>query len=399
MRTVADLRRALIEETAELESRVELAGVRRLAQRRRLAKAGAAAAAAVVALVLALYAATGARSGIPEPLASDSAHPLPNVPLHVHPSFPSVGQVIGTGVPVGPGQEFVLRFTEGPTLVGGLLDTRTGVVRDLSVAYDASPDPRRGGGFQSLGQLVDRSGGVIEYGLYIGTVSRIVVDSGIGRYPAQLAHWSQDPRYTVFWVDHRGTPVEAGVTNRPVDSNAHQPTAYAYDRAEHQAGTTSGRLFIRTDLDINLSDAAPLGASIDTGVPLPDGGTLLFWFVGGDGSAILKAGSRGATGRVTEIRELLTIPVPPSAIGFYRGMTDLPGRNGTHIMVGQYVGPAAKVVAGAPGGNVTSGFAHWSAHPEMIVYWAANVTEYAQTAAIAYDSTQHVIGAYSYGTR
>ena len=82
-----------------------------------------------------------------------------------------------------------------------------------------------------------------------------------------------------------------------------------------------------------------------------------------------------------------------------RALTDLPGRGGTHIMVGQYVGPAAKVVAGAPGGNVTSGFAHWSAHPEMIVYWAANVTEYAQTAAIAYDSTQHVIGAYSYGTR
>ena len=88
MRTVADLRRALIEETAELESRVELAGVRRLAQRRRLAKAGAAAAAAVVALVLALYAATGARSGIPEPLASDSAHPLPNVPLHVGAEVP-----------------------------------------------------------------------------------------------------------------------------------------------------------------------------------------------------------------------------------------------------------------------------------------------------------------------
>lgn len=399
MRTVADLRRALIEETSELESRVELAGVRRRAQRRRLAQATTAVAAAVVAVALALYAATGARHVVPEPLASYPPHPLPTVPLRVDPSFPSVGQVIATGVPVGSGQELVLRFVQGqgPRLVGALLDPRSGAVRDLDEALDPSPHAQRTDGFQSLGQLADRSGGVVEYGLYIGTVNRIVVQSGSLRYPAQLAHWSADPRYTVFWVDHRGTPVEAGVTNRPVDSNANQPTAYAYDREQRQVGTTAGRLFVRTDLDVNLSDAPTIGAVIDTGVRLADEGTLVFWFVGAESSAVLKAGSRNASGKVTELKELLAIPVPPVASGFYRGLSDLPGPGGTHVVVGQYVGPAAKVVAGAPGTGVTSGFAHWSAHPEMIVYWAADVTQVAQTAAVAYDATQHVIGAYSYG--
>ena len=81
----------------------------------------------------------------------------------------------------------------------------------------------------------------------------------------------------------------------------------------------------------------------------------------------------------------------------FRSLDDLPGTGGTHIMLGEYVGPAVKVVAGAPGTLVTTGFAHWSAHPEMIVYWAAGVTEPAQTAAVAYDAAGKIVGAYSAG--
>jgi len=353
MRTVADLRRALIEETSDLENPVRLAAVVRLARRRRLTRAGAAACAALTVLALALWAATGPRAvRTPEPLGTPKAtQSVPSVPFRVHPSFPTVGQVITTGVPVGSGYQFVLRFGGDATqasLRGGLLNVQTGEVRDLGEPIGLQQSERTGGGFTVLEQLIDRSGGVIDYGLYIGDVGSIVVRSGGIRYPATLARWTVNRKFTVFWVDHGGTPVP-GETNKPVDHAANQPTATAYDAAGHQIGTSAGKLFVRTDMDINISDSPMMGALIDTRVPLSGGGTLVLWFAGTEESAVLKAGRRDAAGAISELKDLAAIAMPPQPVGFYHGLADLPGAGGTHIMLGEYVGPAAKIQAGAPG--------------------------------------------------
>src|SRR2546430_166000 len=85
----------------------------------------------------AAYAAAGAGPGpgpgITQPMGP--ALPTPSISLQVHPSFPTTGQVIRTGAPIGgPDRELVLRFVgvgDDTRLVGGLLDRRTGVVRDL----------------------------------------------------------------------------------------------------------------------------------------------------------------------------------------------------------------------------------------------------------------------------
>src|SRR2546430_5843898 len=137
MRTVGELRQALIEETSELETRVDLPAVRRRARRRRLGRAAGAGVAGLTGVAVAAYAATGAGPGpgpgITRPMGP--ALPTPSISLQVHPSFPTTGQVIRTGAPIGgPDRELVLRFVgvgDDTRLVGGLLDRRTGVVRDL----------------------------------------------------------------------------------------------------------------------------------------------------------------------------------------------------------------------------------------------------------------------------
>jgi hypothetical protein len=68
-------------------------------------------------------------------------------------------------------------------------------------------------------------------------------------------------------------------------------------------------------------------------------------------------------------------------------------------MLGTYVGTADKIVTGGPGTGVHAGSARWSAHPELIVFWADHITDYQQTAAVAYDKAGKVIGALSYQHR
>jgi hypothetical protein len=401
MRTVAELRQAMVEETRDLETRVELAAVQRRARRRRLGQACGAGLAALTVVAVAAYAATASGPGTGQPIG---ALPTPTISIQVHPSFPSTGRVITTGQQVGsPDLELVLRFhgqADHTWLVGGLLDRRTGVVRDLEGATSMHDAAATIGGFKELDQIDDRVGGVIDYGLFIGTPGRIVAEAHGGRYEAGLAHWSVNGAFTVFWVDHPGTPLPNPTAYPRPSGPTDQPRFVAYDAVGNQIGTSAGMWSHRSDIGVNLEDAPQVGAVIDTRVRLADGGTLLFWFVGTGDSAILKAGKRDpATGTLTTLKEISSLHRPPFASGFYHGLSDLPGPDGTHIMIGEYVGPAVRVVGGAPGAAVTSGYAHWTAHPELIVYWVANVAtaDYPETSAVAYDAAGKIVGTYSLG--
>ncbi|OLB65216.1 MAG: hypothetical protein AUI10_07770 [Actinobacteria bacterium 13_2_20CM_2_72_6] len=227
---------------------------------------------------------------------------------------------------------------------------------------------------------------------------RIVAEARGTRYEARLAHWSVNPAFTVFWVDHPGVPLpDATAYPRPTGPTEHA-TFFAYDAAGHQLATSGGITSKRSDIGVNLQDAPRIGELIETGLRLASGGMLVFRFVGTDNSVLLKAAGRDpATGTVTDLKDLSALHLPLSPAGFYNGMSDLAGPGGTQIMVGEYVGTAARVEGGAPGAAVTSGSAHWSAHPEMIVFWVANVAPAvaAQTGAVAYDAANKIVGTYS----
>src|SRR5256885_16412983 len=145
MRTVGELRQALIEETSELATGVDRPAGRRRARRRRLGQAAGAGVAALTVVAVAAYAATGAGPGpgpgITQPMGP--ALPTPSISLQVHPSFPTTGQVIRTGAPIGgPGRGPVLRVVgvgghNRP--VRGLLDPRPRGGRDLAGGPGVNP--------------------------------------------------------------------------------------------------------------------------------------------------------------------------------------------------------------------------------------------------------------------
>jgi hypothetical protein len=424
MRTVNDLRQALVEETQDLASPIQVPAIRRRARRRRMHQGYAA---VLVALIL------GAGGGLatlhrgtttPEPLVTQTGPapfvtetgtppvtqtesppaPAGSVTPRIDPSFPATGTVIRTGALVGTNYELVVWFYDnGPDAVGissGLLDRGTGQVRDLeTLAPDGHYDRRaETGGFKLLDEVDDRNGGVLDYGLFIGNANRIVGRVGGTPYEAHLSRWDRNSRFVVYWIDHKGTPVPAD--SMTYTSGPQVPRFVAYDRGGKQLGTSDGLGVRRSDGGVTLADQPQVGDVIRTGLPLADGRQLVFWFVGAGDTALLKAGSLDpATGNRVVLKDLGVYHQPPFDIGFYHGWDDFAGPGGTHIMVGTYVGSAAKIVTGAPGDGVTSGFGRWTAHPELIVFWANNIStaNYPQTAAVAYNAEGGVIGTLSFG--
>jgi hypothetical protein len=408
MRTVNDLRRALIEETHDLASPIQVGAIRRRARRRRLRQGYAA---VLVGLILAAgggLATMHRGTTTPEPLVNQTGRPpVPagSVTPRVGPSYSVAGKVIRTGAPVGDKYELVVWFYDnGPDAVGvasGLLDRATGQVRDLETLFlDGHVDRcARTGGFKLLDQVDDRAGGALDYGLFIGDASRIVGRVGGAQYEAHLTRWDRNSRFVVFWIDHHGTPVPAD--SMTYTSGPQVPRFIAYSSSEKQLATSDGLGIRRSDAGVNLADQPQLGDVIRTGVPLADGGQLVFWFVGSADTMELKAGRLDPTTGTREPLKELGVYHPPYDIGFYGGWDDFVGPGGTHIMVGMYAGPAAKIVTGAPGEGVTSGFGRWTAHPEVILFWASNITtaNYPQTAAVAYNAAGGVIGAHSFRDR
>jgi hypothetical protein len=319
----------------------------------------------------------------------------------VDPSFPAFGKVITTGAKVGSDYELVVWFSNGPSaasMESGLLDRHTGVVRNLETfSQEGHYDPHAtNGGFRVVAQLDDRNGGVLDYGLFIGSPSRIVGQVGKSGAPfeAHRLTWSVNEHFVVFWASHPGSPIPADSGTYLTSQGATRFVAY---RGGSQLGTSDNVPVHRADTSVNQLDQPQLGDTIQTGVPLAGGGTLVFWFVGAPGadSAILRAG-RLVDGTRTVLKDLGVYHQPPFDIGFYHGWNDFDGLAGTHVLVGTYVGAAAKVVTGAPSAGAKSGYGRWTAHPTLIVFWASGVAagDDPKSAAVAYDENDKVIGAF-----
>lgn len=386
MRTVADLRRAMIEETENLAPRVTVADVRRQALRRRRLRWAVTAVVSGLVPLLAGLLINGSQPAAP-PLPAPTPRPAPTVPIAVHPSFPPVGDVITTGVRVGNDNELVFWFHEGPGLSAGLRNTATGTVRGL--------DGGGGGGlgFANLAQIDDRRGGLVDYGLFVGDAARITVSSSGQQVDAELAPWSSDRSYIVFWARHIGTPLPP--TGAPEATGVAQPRFTAYDRAGEVIATAEGRSQ-RSDGGVNAEDRPRVGDLIRTGTPTASGRELVLWFVGDERDALLKAGEwdRGS-GTATELRVLGGFARPPFAIGFYGGYHRIDGPGGTQIVLGVYVGRAARVVMAHPAEGVTTGSARWSAQPELVICWAVNVPTATahEISAVAFDANGRVLAA------
>ncbi len=105
--------------------------------------------------------------------------------------------MITTGLQVGGNEELVFWFSDGALLNAALRDRATGVVRKLSAET----------GLGGLAELVDRRRGVIDCGVLHGDVARITVATAGLAVEAELARWSKDPGYVVYWARRSGTPL------------------------------------------------------------------------------------------------------------------------------------------------------------------------------------------------
>ena len=397
MGTVADLRQAMIDETEGLAPRVTFAQVRLQARRRRLRRGVTALVAGLLPLLAGLLV-TGLQPASPPTPAptvwpGPTPRPAPTVPVFVHPSFPAVGDVITTGVRVGADSELVFWFTDGPGLASGLRDATTGQVRSLEGGGSGVR------GFSDLAQIDDRRGGIVDYGLFVGGAARITVTTGDQRLEAELAPWSIDPSHIVFWTRHTGTPLPPSGAPQPSSGASLPPSGAplftAYDRANRVIAVSEGQSQ-RSDGGVNAEDRPQVGELIRTGTPTARGRELVLWFVGDDKGALLKAGERDPnTGTVTELKLVGGFARPPSDIGFYLGYNQFDGPEGTQTVLGVYVGPATRVVMAHPAVGVTTGSARWSAHPELVLCWAAKIPAAAapDISAVAFDANGRVVAA------
>jgi hypothetical protein len=417
MRTVADLRRAMTEETEDLVPQVTLETVRATARRRTVRYTGAGAAVMVLAMFASVFVAVTRPDGLTggpdpspvpsqllpttEPAPDPSASPLPGPPdasqlppgsIRVDPSAAPKGDIINTHVLVNASEELVVYFTDGPggpqmpQMLSGLHSRITGAFRTLGAT--GAPGPSGSPSFGYLSQVDSHNGRVIDYGLYVGPVSRIVADAQGARVPAQLAHWSVDPKFVVFWVDRHGIPIPAD-SNNPTTTGPTQPLFTALDNAGKVLATSAGKWAARTDS--SYRDSRPqIGDEIRTGAIRADGTELVLRFTGDDRYwPWLSSGDR----------PLCSFARPPVANGFGPGWNELPiwnefeGRSGTAILVSVYVGPADRVVVTASGG-VRTGSAQWSVYPEVFVFWAADVTvaNGPSIQVVAYDKQGRVLG-------
>jgi hypothetical protein len=383
MRTVDDLRRALVDGAADLDSPLTLPGIRARAARRRLTQAVTAVAAAVgIAVGVAAVALPG--GGPPPAAAPDGGvlrSPLPEM------SIPPVGEVITTGARIATGEELVLWFS-GNGLQGALRDPGTGTLRELEV-----PLRNVGGapGFAELWQVDTRSGEVIEYGAFTGDAAEVTASVGGTVHRAGLAVWSANPDVVAFWTVRPATPLptRSPGSGLPHEPGAQQPLFTARDASGTVLATSEGLVMERADIGVVAADQPRVGAVIRTGVTLDGGDELVLWFTGDSGSALLRwAGRDPASGEIGPATIVGGYARPPFPVGFYRGWQTVPGAGDTRIRLGTYVGPAQRVEASGTGG--ARGSAAWSAHPELRLFWLVG-PGYGGTGAVAYGRDGEVV--------
>jgi hypothetical protein len=382
MYTEQDLRRELTQEARDLASKVTFAQVKARAGTRRMRGALGVLTAALVPVlaagtVVALHPAAYAPGPSPEPTAiaapstassgtDASVAPSSSPPGSAVPSdgsVPPAGPTIATGLPVGDNERLVLFIRDAMNgLQGGLSNPSTGGFRPLQGGTVVRPME-----FGTVFEVDDRRGGIIDYGVFGAADARIDVMVDGKPVRANTGRLAQAPDATVFWIPRSGVLVAP--TGAPADAPRPDLTITARDAAGVVLGTAEH--FQRSDGVVNRDDSAvPVGDPVRSGVTLADGGELVFFFEGGATEALLFAGSRDGTGKVTKIKGLGVYHRPPFDIGFYGGQNQFALPGGGSLVVGTYVGPADTVTM--EGTNATQrGSGRWSAHPQMRIFWAA----------------------------
>nr|BFE56925.1 hypothetical protein GCM10020063_014510 [Dactylosporangium thailandense] len=295
------------------------------------------------------------------------------------PSFPvRTNTLVATGLAFGDHEELVLWYDDPVNGVrGGLYDERTARLRTLAWAGI------RGEGFGIIGELDDRNGGILDYGVVGGDDARVTVKAGGRTAEATTAPVPGVPGHTMFWVRRGG--VLAGTTAEPNPATPDAVfTAYSSGGTKLAESTSSG--IQRADTIVNRDDVSRrIGDPIDTGVMMADGSQLQLWFDGDDHTALLRAST--APDRI-----LMTLSRPPSDPGgFYHAVFTVDGAaGGRKVKLCIYVGDGVRVQMGGAGVE-QSGSRAWSAYPRLKVAWAK--TTDAAVSAVAFDAAGTMVAA------
>lgn len=150
--------------------------------------------------------------------ASVPAVPVSKPPFTVNPVAGRLGEVVDTGLPGGPGTNWVLSFvpatwSETPDITIALsigeraADGR--IVEALAISDDRLTDHATG--FHPMQAPMELEHGLIQpaFGYFVGRPAKITaVFDGVTTVAAHLAAWSEDPDATIFWFVPREGAVE-----------------------------------------------------------------------------------------------------------------------------------------------------------------------------------------------
>jgi hypothetical protein len=141
--------------------------------------------------------------------SSTPAVPVSKPPFTVKPVAGRLGEVVDTGLPGGPGTDWVLSFvpatwSETPDITIALSIGERGadgkIVEALTISDDRLTDHATGFHPMQAPMLLEH--GLIQpaFGYYIGRPAKITaVFDGVTTVAAHLAAWSEDPDVTIFW--------------------------------------------------------------------------------------------------------------------------------------------------------------------------------------------------------
>ncbi|WP_426503955.1 hypothetical protein ACPPVO_40925 [Dactylosporangium sp. McL0621] len=390
MHTTDDLRRALADAAPPQSTRLSFADVKRAANRRRHRTFLAGIAVALTPVLaaggaVALSPAEPGPSPTPDARSTVTPRVLTSAPVSAYPPDPSfpvhAENMVATGLRFGDHEELVLWLDDMVNGVrGGLYDESTGRLRTMS--WVGVPTK----GFGLIGELDDRHGGILDYGVVGGDGVRVTVAAGGKTADATTAPVPGLAGRTMFWSRRGG--VMAGTTAEP---NPAVPDAVftAYGPNGTKLAQSDPSLIQRADTVVNRDDTTkPIGEQMRTGIALPDGGELVLYFDGDEHTALLHAGRRDAGGAVTALKVLTWVSRPPTDPGgFYLGRFTVDGAGVTACI---YVGSAARVEMGGEGGG-PRGSAAWTAYPRLHVAWVQGVK--GNPSAVAYDAAGQVVAA------
>jgi len=151
--------------------------------------------------------------------SSAPAMPVSKPPFTVKPVAGRLGEVVDTGLPGGPGTNWVLSFvpatwSETPditiSLSIGERDASGTIVEALAISDDRLTDHATG--FHPMQAPMQLEHGLIQpaFGYYVGRPAKITaVFDGVTTVAAHLAAWSEDPDVTIFWFAPGEGAVEA----------------------------------------------------------------------------------------------------------------------------------------------------------------------------------------------